>query len=482
VPYNADAYHSFNRDRDKTILTTSDVDLFLPLDSVQITRPVDAPQPASTNPPLICLAGSKYTRTAQHAIPPQHPAHPFDFFHAAPILTHAPLALRSDTNSSSISEVAQAIHSVSDVTSLPPNLPAIPHECTNAMLCSLSCRHLACPPDFNHTRAHTSNATRTLLALHRDNNNSSSGSCNNSSSSNDAVSIVTTTCAPSTHNPDFDANTLGNSNNSNYNIISTDTAANNSNSNSNTINNNNNHISNSNNNPDNNSSFIDITHVFHTHSTDSNSNSNNNNNSGLVNIACTINTDSTNSKSNSNSNLHDTANNVDSDTTGCSALPAPLRVTTNQITSVPASHLSTLASKSPHSRHLGQTRQKNRLQLLRRRQLPPHPASKSHEATTGPLSSISHTPSDLSDNALARFSGKAYCFALPADDFGDRKCLRHVDPGGSKFKPPGRCKVCLCCKLRIIPMPTPHRCLPACPGQPIGQFIYICTFLVTVLS
>jgi hypothetical protein len=78
VPCNADTYHSFDHDRNKSILTTSDVDLFLPLDSMQITCPVNTPQPASTNPPLICLAGSKYTRTAQCTIPPQHLAHPSD--------------------------------------------------------------------------------------------------------------------------------------------------------------------------------------------------------------------------------------------------------------------------------------------------------------------------------------------------------------------------------------------------------------------
>jgi hypothetical protein len=70
VPYNANAYHSFNHNCNKSILTTSDIDLFLPLNSVQVTYPVDTPHSASTNLPSIHLASSNYTCTVQHALFP----------------------------------------------------------------------------------------------------------------------------------------------------------------------------------------------------------------------------------------------------------------------------------------------------------------------------------------------------------------------------------------------------------------------------
>jgi hypothetical protein len=41
MPCNANAYHSFDHNCNKTILTTSDVNLFLPLNSVQITCPIN---------------------------------------------------------------------------------------------------------------------------------------------------------------------------------------------------------------------------------------------------------------------------------------------------------------------------------------------------------------------------------------------------------------------------------------------------------
>jgi hypothetical protein len=61
VPCNANTHHSFDHDHNKSILTTLDVDLFLPLNSVQVTCPVNASHSASTNLPSIRLAGSNYT-------------------------------------------------------------------------------------------------------------------------------------------------------------------------------------------------------------------------------------------------------------------------------------------------------------------------------------------------------------------------------------------------------------------------------------
>jgi hypothetical protein len=96
-----DDYHSFNHD--KAILTTSDVNPFHPLDFVQVTHPFEALHSATTSLSPIHLANSKYANMAQCAISAQHPAHPFDFSHTAPILAHASPAPCPDTNSSSTS-------------------------------------------------------------------------------------------------------------------------------------------------------------------------------------------------------------------------------------------------------------------------------------------------------------------------------------------------------------------------------------------
>ena len=51
--------HSFSRDRNKSVLTASDVDPFHFLEFVQVTRLVDAPHPATTNLPAILSVNSK---------------------------------------------------------------------------------------------------------------------------------------------------------------------------------------------------------------------------------------------------------------------------------------------------------------------------------------------------------------------------------------------------------------------------------------
>jgi len=49
-----------------------------------------------------------------------------------------------------------------------------------------------------------------------------------------------------------------------------------------------------------------------------------------------------------------------------------------------------------------------------------------------------HTPPDRSIDALTPFHGRSYCVIPLADSLSnDKHC---VNPGGSKFKPPGRCK------------------------------------------
>jgi len=48
------------------------------------------------------------------------------------------------------------------------------------------------------------------------------------------------------------------------------------------------------------------------------------------------------------------------------------------------------------------------------------------------------TPPDRSINALTPFHGRSYCVIPLADGLSDDKYC--VDPGGLKFKPPGRCK------------------------------------------
>jgi hypothetical protein len=82
----------FNGNCDKNTITTSDVDPFPghPLEFMQAIRPVDARLCSSTNNlPAILPADSdsKCADTVQHALLPQHLAHPFNFCHIAPDVT-----------------------------------------------------------------------------------------------------------------------------------------------------------------------------------------------------------------------------------------------------------------------------------------------------------------------------------------------------------------------------------------------------------
>jgi len=54
---------------------------------------------------------------------------------------------------------------------------------------------------------------------------------------------------------------------------------------------------------------------------------------------------------------------------------------------------------------------------------------------------------DCSDVALTHFASGTTHLTLPADSFGDEQRHHQVDPGGSKFKAPGRCKVSIVCAL-----------------------------------
>ena len=132
---------------------------------MHVTCPFKAPHSATTNLSPIHLANSKYANMVQHALPPQHPAHPFDFSHTVPILACTLPALCPDTSSSSTSvpKVMEANCPVLDIVSSPSssNFPVVLHECANMMPCLLSPHHLVHLPDFNHARAHTSNATCT---------------------------------------------------------------------------------------------------------------------------------------------------------------------------------------------------------------------------------------------------------------------------------------------------------------------------------
>jgi hypothetical protein len=331
VPCNADAYRSLDHDRDKSILTASDVDPFLPLDFVQVTRPVDAPHSA-TNLPTILLANSKRVDTAQRAFP-HHLVLPLDLGHTAPVFTRTPLDPLRDNSSSNSS-------------------------------------------DCNTNDADSSSSS---------NCNTNDADSSSSSSSNDAVSIAITACAPSNSDPDF---------------VSTDTPR---------------------------ASHLrpligDASRSLPQPAPrrDNNSNSNSNKAADFVNTACTLDTLDADSNSISKHTAPSTAAASTPHHSFAPFAPAPPRATTNQITSAPASHLSTLTSKSLCSPHLSQISQKNHLQPLRRRQPQPCPISKSHKATAGPfVLSLARTPSDLSDNKLTRFSGRTHCFVLPADDFGD---------------------------------------------------------------
>jgi len=60
---------------------------------------------------------------------------------------------------------------------------------------------------------------------------------------------------------------------------------------------------------------------------------------------------------------------------------------------------------------------------------------------------------DLFDDASTHFSGKEPRFASPVDHFDNRQHQRRVDPGGSNFKPPGRCKASTRCSLGASAFP-----------------------------
>jgi len=55
----------------------------------------------------------------------------------------------------------------------------------------------------------------------------------------------------------------------------------------------------------------------------------------------------------------------------------------------------------------------------------------------------------LPDDACTHFSGKTPSFASPADGLSGRHHQQRVDPGGSNFEPPGRCKVCIRASLIV---------------------------------
>ena len=74
-----------------------------------------------------------------------------------------------------------------------------------------------------------------------------------------------------------------------------------------------------------------------------------------------------------------------------------------------------------------------------------------------------------SPDACTHFSSKPPRFALPADDFGDREHQRHVDPGGSNFEPPGRCKACIRAGLGTGHFPSSPTCPTPHPIPPTPQ-------------
>ena len=114
VPYTDDIHLSLTCDRNKSSLIASNVDTLLPLEFVQVTRPVDAQHSATTIIPPIHLADLIYASTAQCAPVPQHPAQRLDPFRTASTLSSTSPAPHSDT--SSVAEATQAAYPASVVT------------------------------------------------------------------------------------------------------------------------------------------------------------------------------------------------------------------------------------------------------------------------------------------------------------------------------------------------------------------------------
>jgi hypothetical protein len=94
---NADAHCNFDRDRDKTVSSASEIDTF-PLAFAQVNRPVDAPLRSAENPLAIPLAQS---RCADVQRPPslRRLEHPLDFCHSTSVFTYTPPATPYDTSS-----------------------------------------------------------------------------------------------------------------------------------------------------------------------------------------------------------------------------------------------------------------------------------------------------------------------------------------------------------------------------------------------
>jgi len=97
-----------------------------------------------------------------------------------------------------------------------------------------------------------------------------------------------------------------------------------------------------------------------------------------------------------------------------------------------------------------------------------------------------HTPSALSPHAssLAQqhihlFQRQSTHFISQAEDFGDREHQRCVNPEGSKFKPPGRCKASTRCSLRASTFPF-AQCL-AYPTTPQGSKCLLLSYFVSHL-
>jgi len=112
---------------------------------------------------------------------------------------------------------------------------------------------------------------------------------------------------------------------------------------------------------------------------------------------------------------------------------------------------------------------------------PPPPTHKSCKPHTP--SALSPRASSLAQQHVHPFQQQSTRFVSQAEDFGDREHQRCVDPGGSKFKPPRRCKASTCCSLGASAFPF-ARC-PAHPTTPQGSkclslsyFVsHLCTFL-----
>ena len=79
---------------------------------------------------------------------------------------------------------------------------------------------------------------------------------------------------------------------------------------------------------------------------------------------------------------------------------------------------------------------------------PPSPGQLEHPVDF----TLACAPPDYSDVALTHFASGTTHLTLPADSFGDEQRHHQVDPGGSKFKAPVRCKVSIACALgSVIP-------------------------------